>query len=323
VKVLVTGALGNVGRNVVDALLADGHSVRAMRHGAAPDDRGLTRRWGKRVEICDADVRVLASVAGPVRDVDVVVHLAFVIPPACLEHPEAARAVNVDGTRNVLEAMKLHAPKAKLLFASSLDVFGRTAHLAPPRRVSDPVQATDVYSEHKIECEKLVRDSGLAWTILRYADVPPIALRKPVPIMFEIPLAQRIECIHPRDAGLATARAAVSDEAWGKVWLIGGGRSCQVTYGEYLTRLFSALELGPPLPPSAFTREPYCTDWLDSEDSERAFHYQRSSFDTIVAEVAALLGWRRPLLRLVRPVVRWRMLSMSRHYRRAMADLHA
>jgi nucleoside-diphosphate-sugar epimerase len=313
-RVLVTGAFGNVGRHTTDALLAAGHKVRAMRYGTGNDDRRLARRWGDRVEIDDADVRVLESLVGPVRDVDVVVHLAFMIPPEALEFPDRARAINVDGTRNVIEAMKLHAPKAKLLFASSLDVFGRTAHLPPPRRVGDPLQPADVYSEHKVECEKLVQASGLDWTILRYADVPPIALRKPVPIMFEIPLEQRIECIHPRDAGLATARAAVGDAAWGKIWLVGGGKSCQLTYGQYLTRLFSALELGPPLPASAFSREPYCTDWLDSEETQRAFQYQRFTFEDIVKDVAALLGWRRPILRLIRPLVRRRMLALSRYY---------
>jgi UDP-glucose 4-epimerase len=315
VRLLVTGALGNIGRHTVDALLAEGHTVRAMRHGAGKDDGLLAGRWGDRVEIDDADVRVLESLVGPVRDVDVVVHLAYVIPPECLEQPDAARATNVDGTRNVIEAMKLHAPKAKLLFASSFDVFGRTMHLPPPRRVDDPVQATDVYSEQKIECEKLVRESGLLWTILRFADVPPIALRTPVPLMFEIPLDQRIECIHPRDAGRCTARAATSDVAWGRVWLVGGGKSCQLTYGEYLARLFRALEMGPPLPASAFSTEPYCTDWLDSDETERAFHYQRFTFDDIVDDVSKLLGWRRPLVRLMRPLVRRRMLALSRHYR--------
>jgi nucleoside-diphosphate-sugar epimerase len=314
VKLLVTGAFGNLGRHTVDTLLAEGHSVRAMRFGVGADDERLLKRWGARVEIDDADVRVLESLVGPVRDVDVVVHLAYVIPPECLEQPDAARETNVDGTRNVIEAMKLHAPRARLLFASSFDVFGRTAHLPPPRRASDPVQATDVYTEHKIECEKLVQASGLGWTILRYADVPPIALRRPVPIMFEIPLAQRFECLHPRDAGLATARAATGEDAWGKLWLIGGGKSCQLTYGQYLERMLAAMELGPMLPASAFTSEPYCTDWLDSDESDRLWRYQRRTFDDIVEEIAALLGWRRGFVRLLRPMVRRRMLALSRHY---------
>jgi len=252
-----------------------------------------------------------------VSGVDAVVHLAFVIPPACLEAPEAARRVNVDGTRHVIAALAQHAPRARLLFASTLDVFGHTAHLPPPRRVDDPTSATDVYAEHKLECEALVRKSGLTWGIVRYADVPPLVLRGPVPIMFDIPLAQRIEVIHPIDAGVATARAATHDATWGHLWLLGGGATCQVRYGDYLARMFAAMELGPPLPERAFTTTDYCTDWLDTEASQRVFQYQVRSFDDVVRDISALLGWRRPFARLARPIVRWHMLRMSPYYRLA------
>lgn len=311
--VLVTGAFGNIGSHTVDALLEAGHRVRALRHGVV--DRRLERRWGARVEAVVGDVRDPRSLSAAVRGVDGVVHLAYVIPPACLAAPEEARRVNVDGTRNLIEAMRAHAPGARLLFASSLDVFGATSHLPPPRRVSDPVSASDAYTEHKLICEQMVRESGLAWSILRFADVPPIMLRAPVPIMFEIPVAQRIETIHPIDAGVATARAATGSEAWGKVWLIGGGASCQLQYGEYLSRFLAAMEMGGPLPEAAFTTSPYCTDWLDTEESQRAFDYQRRGFDDIVQDVAALLGWQRPFARIAQPVVRWYMLRMSPYYR--------
>lgn len=313
--VLVTGAFGNLGAATVEALLADGRRVRALRFGG--EGAALARRWRGRVEVVDGDVRAPETLARAVRGVDVVVHLAYVIPPACLEQPDEARRTNVDGTRNLVDALRAEAPRARLLFASSLDVFGRTQHLPPPRRADDPVAATDDYTAHKLECEAMVRDSGLVWSIVRYADVPPIALRSPVPIMFEIPLSQRIEAIHPVDAGVATARAATSEVAWGRLWLVGGGASCQLTYGEYLARFFAAMELGPPLPPHAFSTAPYCTDWLDTSESERAFRYQKRSFDDIVADIAALLGWRRPLAKLARPLVRRYMLSLSPYWARA------
>ncbi|HEX6837976.1 MAG TPA: NAD(P)-dependent oxidoreductase [Polyangia bacterium] len=315
VTVLVTGAFGNLGAATVEALLADGRRVRALRFRS--EGGAVARRWRGRVEVVDGDVRAPATLAAAVRGVDVVVHLAYVIPPACLARPDQARRTNVDGTRNLVVAMQAEAPSARLLFASSLDVFGHTQHLPPPRRADDPVAATDDYTAQKLECEAMVRKSGLGWSILRYADVPPIALRSPVPIMFEIPLSQRIEAIHPLDAGVATARAATSDAAWGRVWLVGGGASCQLTYGDYLARFMAAMELGPPLPPAAFSTAPYCTDWLDTSDSQRAFQYQQRSFDDIVADVAALLGWRRPLAKLARPLVRRYMLSLSPYWARA------
>lgn len=314
--VLVTGAFGNVGRYTVDALLDAGAEVRAMAH-----EHVDARRWKNRgVEIVRADVRAPETLRAAVRGADVVIHLAYVIPPLALEQPDAARRVNVDGTRHLIEAIKAEPKPARLLFTSSLDVFGKTGHLPPPRRITDPVVATDVYTEHKLAGEAMVRESGLVWSILRLADVPMIALRKPVAVMFEIPLSQRIEAIHPIDCGVAIARASLSEEAWGKTWLIGGGAECQLTYGEYLGRFLSAMGMGGPLPDEAFTTEPYCTDWLDTTDSERAFRYQRHCFDDIVRDVQALLGWRKPFARLARPFVRRQMLALSPYFKRRAAS---
>jgi UDP-glucose 4-epimerase len=298
----------------VDALVSLGPTVRAMAH-SAPDGKRV-KAWGPRVEVVRADLTRPETLPAVVRGVDRVLHLAYVIPPRCLEQPEASRQVNVDGTRNLIAALKAHAPDARLLFASSLDVFGHNPD-PPPRRVSDPIEGTDAYTEHKVLGEQLVRESGLSWSIFRYADVPQLALRSPVPIMFEIPLSQRIESLHPFDAGLAGARGVLSEEAWGKVWLIGGGKSCQLTYGDYLGRLLAAMEMGGPLPEAAFTKKPYVTDWLDTEESERVFHYQRHSFDDIVRDIAALLtGMKRSLARMAQPVVREYMLGLSPYYRR-------
>src|SRR5262249_24489438 len=153
-----------------------------------------------------------------------------------------------------------------------------------PRRGDDPVEATHAYTQHKLECEAMVRASRPTWGIVRYADVPPPELRGPAPLMFEIPLAQRIEALHPLDPGVATARAAAHEATWGRTWNLGGGPRCQVRYGDYLARMFAAMEMGPPLPERAFTTRPYCTDWLDTEESERTFRYQVRGFDDIVRD---------------------------------------
>jgi UDP-glucose 4-epimerase len=314
-NVLVTGAFGNVGSNTIASLLEQGHRVR----GLSPDprrERGIIDRFAGRVEVVTGDVRRPEDVHAAVDGQDVVIHLAFVIPPLCHEQPGLARDVNVGGTRNVLEAVRREGERRgtapRLVFASTLDVYGHTSHLAPPRRVDDPVEATDGYSGHKIECEKMVRESGLPWAILRFADVPPIALRDPHPIMFTIPLAQRIEMIHPRDVGLAVANAVSCDAVWGRVLNIGGGKRCQVTYGEYLSAMLGAMGMGGPLPAEWFTTDPYCTDWLDTEESERLLRFQRHSFEDVVRETAALLGWRAPFVRILQPIIRWQIGKLAR-----------
>ncbi len=238
-KVLVTGAFGNVGVSAVENLVRQGHSVRCFD---LPTPANHKKARTVTAEVLWGDIRDQDTVDADADGQDVVVHLAFVIPPNVAEDPARARAVNVGGTTNVLAAVERHS--ARILFASTFDVYGRTQHLEPPRTVDDPLEATDEYSAHKIECERLVRASARPWSIFRFADVPPKQRRTPHPIMFEIPLDTRFEVVHVDDVGLALANGVVTDEIWGRTWLIGGGPSCQVQYRDMLVRR-SILKLSP------------------------------------------------------------------------------
>ncbi len=308
-RILVTGASGNVGSHVVPELVRRGHSVRAMtfRAGrwAAPAD----------VEIVRGDITDPQEVTRAVEGVDAVIHLAAVIPPLADEQPRRAEKVNVDGTANVVAACLEQPHPPRLLFTSTFDVHGGTLDRAPPRHVDDPLVATDPYTTHKIECERLIRESGLTWAIYRLVDVPILGVRDPHPIMFEIGLDNRIEALHADDAALAIANALDTPEVWGRVLFIGGGPSCQLTYREYLTRLLAAMGIKP-LPEKAFSNAMYVTDWVDSTEGETLLRYQRHTFDDIAEAIAASLGWKRRLVPMVGPLARHAILRHSPYYRR-------
>jgi nucleoside-diphosphate-sugar epimerase len=192
-------------------------------------------------------------------------------------------------------------------------VFGCTQDKPPPRKVTDPVTATDAYTRHTLQDEEMIKTSGLTWSIYRFADVPPLSPRKPHPIMFRIPLNTRFDTLHTTDAGLAIANGLAHDEIWGRVWLIGGGPRCQVYYRDYLKAMMDAMGIGK-LPENAFGHDPYCTDWLDSEESERLLRYQRHSFNEIMAELVQYMmpgGPIKLLMPIVRPFVRRWLLKMS------------
>ena len=165
------------------------------------------------------------------------------------------------------------SPSPKIIFSSSFVVFGDTQNQEPPRKVSDPVVATDNYSRQKIECEKILQDSGLQWCVMRFAVVPPLSLGGVTPKMFAFPFKARIEFVHPRDVGLAIANAISSDGVWGKILLIGAGEGGQMTYGEFIGRMMEVMGLGR-LPEEAFGNEPAYMDWLDTEESQRLLQYQ-------------------------------------------------
>lgn len=311
-RIGLTGAFGNIGSHTIPALLDAGHSVRALDLDT-PATRKQARRLGDRVEIQWGDIRDANDLANFVQDLDAIIHLAFILPPASDENPKLAYAVNVEGTRQLLDAAR-HLPiPPRFLYASTLDLFGDTFDQPPPRRVTDPISPTDDYTRHKLLGEEMVHASGLAWAIFRFADVPLLAPRAPHPIMFRIPLRTRIEALHPADAGLAIACATTCDPIWGRTWLIGGGPTCQVTYREYVGRMLSAVGIGP-LPDAAFGTQPYCTDWLDTEEGQRLLRYQRHTFDEIVRDVARANGPVRYILPLIRPLVRSRILALSPYW---------
>ena len=66
------------------------------------------------------------------------------------------------------------------------------------------------------------------------------------------------------------------------------------------------------LPEDAFTGEPYPTDWLDTEESQRVLNFQRLTLSDYIEDVKEQIGFRRFFIRLFRPVIRAWILSKSR-----------
>jgi dihydroflavonol-4-reductase len=118
VRALVTGAAGFIGSHVVRTLLAAGHQVRALH---LPGER-LDNLAGLPVELFAGDVTDAAIMGRAVKGCDHVFHLAAIYA-LWLPEPERMRRVNVQGTRNVLQAA-LDAGVERVVYTSSIAVFG-------------------------------------------------------------------------------------------------------------------------------------------------------------------------------------------------------
>ncbi len=317
-NVLLTGAFGNVGTSTLEELIKQGHTVRCFDLKTKANER-KARRFKGQIEVVWGDLRRPEDVAEAVHDQEVVIHLAFIIPKMSATgveseaRPDWAWEINVEGTRNLFDAMKALPSSPKIIFASSYHVFGRTQNQPPPRTISDPVQPIEHYTHHKVECEHKVKASGLEWAILRLAATLPLAIKLD-PGMFDVPLNNRMEYVHTRDVGLAMANAVSSEDVWGKTLLIGGGPRCQYYYREIVGRILDATGVGM-LPEEAFGSTPFCTDWVDTAESQRILNYQRRDLGDYVQEMTALLGYRRHLIRLFRPIVRHWLLKKSPYFR--------
>ncbi|MDI7268212.1 MAG: SDR family oxidoreductase [Myxococcota bacterium] len=116
--VLVTGASGHVGGNLVRALLARGLRVRVLLRQDARAVEGLD------VERFQGDVLDPSALPDAFRGAEVVYHLAARISITGDPAGEV-RAVNVDGVRNVVEAC-LSAGVRRLVHMSSIHAFVQT-----------------------------------------------------------------------------------------------------------------------------------------------------------------------------------------------------
>ena len=316
-RVLVTGAFGNIGRSTLEELIKKGHHVRCFDVRTRANEKAA-RKYKGRVEVLWGDLRRPDDVAAAVADQEVVIHLAFIVPKLSVtgfeseDHPEWAREINVGGTQNLIEAMEAQPGPPKLLFASSYHIYGQTQDQPPPRTVTDPVQPVEHYARHKMEAEKMVRSSGLEWAILRLAAALPIALKLD-PGMFDVPLNNRMEYVHTRDVGLAFANAVGCPDVWGKTLLIGGGPRCQYVYGEITQKVLEGMGVGM-LPEEAFGSTPFATDWIDTVESQQLLQYQRHTLDDYVQDIREQSGYKRVGIRLFRPLVRTLLLKQSAHY---------
>jgi nucleoside-diphosphate-sugar epimerase len=313
-KVLITGAFGNIGWSATQELLQRGHDVRCFDL-KTKDNLKLAKSIKGEAESVLGDLRNPEDVALAVQDRDVVVHLAFVIPRLSStgvnseEEPDWAREINVGGTQNLIQAILAQPQPPRMLFSSSFHIYGYTQDQVPPRKITDLPQPVEHYAHHKVECEQLVQESGLDWSIFRLAAALPLRLIMD-PGMFDVSLDNRIEFVHTRDVGLAIANALEIEEAWGKVWHIGGGPACQLTQRQLVESVLGAVGLGM-LPEEAFPSEPYPTDWLDTAESQRVLKFQRYTLQDYLRDLRARLGFRRLFVWLFGPIIRTWLLSKS------------
>ncbi len=147
-SIFITGGSGFVGRHVAAALEARGHLV------SAPDVRlddieGLTSQ--------------LSS-----RNWDFIFHFAAVSSFAfCEQNPDLAFETNVNGTRTICELASELTPAARLIFASTGQVYKISEG---PLTEESPVEPRTVYAKTKLEAEKIVAlsaERGLKSIILR------------------------------------------------------------------------------------------------------------------------------------------------------------
>ena len=165
-KVLITGGAGFLGQQLVGALLRQGSLALADDSGWVAEhpissivcfDVAEGRISDPRVTNRAGDIGDSRTVAALVdKETAVVIHLAAVVSGTAEADFELGMRVNLDGTRHLLEACRAGGHRPRLLFSSSIAVFGGDL----PPVVSDATTPTPQgsYGTQKLIGELLVQD---------------------------------------------------------------------------------------------------------------------------------------------------------------------
>ena len=145
--IIVTGAGGFVGREIVRRLLARGDTVVALDTAAGGIPAGARAVVG---DLGDAAVRAEALAGG----IDAVIHLATVPGGAAEADPAASRRINVDAMYDLLLEASAAGNQPRFVYASSIAVYGDPL----PAHVDDatPLAPKMIYAGHKAMMEHAV-----------------------------------------------------------------------------------------------------------------------------------------------------------------------
>lgn len=155
-KVLVTGVTGFTGGHLARHLAGMGREVRGLVRPRSLERARATGLEEAGIELAIGDLIDAASLEPACRDVQVVYHIAATYRQA--GQPNSAyRAINVDGTRHLLEASQ-RCGAARFMHCSTGGVHGHVEH--PPANEEAPLRPGDIYQETKLEAEQLARAFG-------------------------------------------------------------------------------------------------------------------------------------------------------------------
>jgi dTDP-glucose 4,6-dehydratase len=261
-RVLVTGAGGFIGSHLVEALVRDGHDVRALVRYNGRDDRGHLDRLDPDVrsslEVVRGDLKDPEAVRRAVQGRARVFHLgALIAIPYSYENPLDVVQTNMLGTAHVLDACRSSGALERLVMTSTSEVYGTARYV--PIDEAHPLQGQSPYAATKIGGDALGlsyhRAFDLPVTILRpfntfgprqsaRAIIPTIisqALTRPVVRLGS--LEPRRDLTYVRDTVAGFLAIATCDAAIGRVVNI--GRGDDVSIGDLVERI--GVRLGRPL----------------------------------------------------------------------------
>jgi nucleoside-diphosphate-sugar epimerase len=316
-RVLLTGASGTVGKEVLKQLYESSDSVGiTVFDKRTSHSNSFYRKFRNKINLVYGDISNKNDIYRACKNIDVVIHLAAIIPPLADKFPDLAQAVNIQGTKNLIECIEKLSPGAFILYSSSISVYGDRT-LNPFIKTTDPLIPSDrdEYAITKIEAEKLVINSKLNWSIFRLTAIMGMGNHKPSELMFHMPLNSHLEIATPEDTGRAFVNSLTHlDELNKKIFNLSGGEKCRIIYKDFMSRSFEIYGLGKPdFKENSFaTKNFHCGYYADGDILNEIIDFRKETIDDyFIAMKTNVSPLRKALTMILRKIITYKLQKKS------------
>ena len=207
---------------------------------------GLKIVWG--------DATLYKDVLEACRGIDWCLCTMALISPAADHDPAMCKAINTTAIQNIVKAIEAQpngAEHIKFVYTGTVAETGDRLQSIHWGRIGDPLKPSifDFYACAKIMGERAVIESNIKhWASVRQTWIMiPDIMSLMDPIMFHQPIDSFMENGTAKDSGrlLGNCLAVPEDsDFWRRVYNIGGGPSCRITYIDYLDKMMRLMGMG-------------------------------------------------------------------------------
>ena len=324
-KILITGAFGNIGIAVIKEAYKRNHEILVFEIDNEKTRKTARKYRNKVKDVVYGNIQDFEVVKKAVKESEAVIHLAAIIPPLSKKNRQLTMDVNLGGTRNIVNGIKQTKGDIPFIFTSSASVMGPTQLQDKIVSPNDALVKTGNYEESKIKCEEFLKKNADNYLIFRLAGVLPTFSARSfagafslLEEIFDMHPDMRLEMVMAEDVATALVAGAEKLKSGttpkNQAYILGGGRKngWQLRGGEFLSRLFGALSLTVP-DRKYFTQDinTYHLDWYDTEEAEQEFGYQNHSFDDYLNHIKKTFRIYRIPIRVLRKIILKKLVKMS------------
>jgi nucleoside-diphosphate-sugar epimerase len=279
-KVLVTGAAGCLGKQVIKYLLSEGkYEITALDLKNKKSYKTL-KKYSRRINIVYGDTTDPILIDELIKNNDYIIHLANVKVSLSLLKEKISKEIDYKGSENIIRAINFYNPKCFLIYPSTTVVYGKKNK---PVSISDKLNNSqeNYYVKNKIETEKLIKNKLTNYVIYRIPTV--LSNLKKEDFIYNTPLNNETEFISASDAAYAIVKTIdYKSEVNKKIFNLSGGKTCTSNYSYVLKNILKIRGLSFQYIWSLLFLEKnmYGNTFADSNKLENILHFQSESLES-------------------------------------------